>query len=388
MIGRSAEWQMARSAFGSQPEVMTTDGSLRAGPPRTDARRAPRDVRWVRPFLGLAMVAYAAAGTAWFLGGAWYPFADGEGLAAHGDSVLADVSQRTGSVAVISVAILGLVTLGITSLPRPGRIATVAAIAASSIEFGLFALVVPDGRVLVAVAHVPILVIGLPFGWPGGGVTIGSQLPWPVVHQVILLGVGGAWLVLARDLVRRARGGCVHCGRATRETWTRPDRARAWGRWMVGAAVAVPVFYATTRLAWFVGVPLGVPRSFLEEEAASDPTIFAAGAFIALLALGGAGLTLGLVQSWGERVPDWVPILGGRVVPPRAAIVPASAIALLLFSSGIGGLRVWLLGLHPVDSGWATTSPGVLLPFWGLALAGATLAYHLRRRERCSGCGR
>ncbi|MGH3480307.1 MAG: hypothetical protein ACRDQD_26160 [Nocardioidaceae bacterium] len=28
-------------------------------------------------------------------------------------------------------------------------------------------------------------------------------------------------------------------------------------------------------------------------------------------------LTLGLVRPWGERVPGWIPHVGGRHIPPR-----------------------------------------------------------------------
>jgi hypothetical protein len=332
------------------------------------------------------MAAYAVAGMVWFRGGPGYPLAPDAGEARQG-SPLEGISQRAGSVGIVVIALVGLLTLRVLSRPPRSAITTMLATVTAAIQFGLFALVVPDGRVLVAVAHVPILLIGMPFDWPGG-VTIGSQLPWPVLHQVLLLTVAGLWFMAARDGCRAWRGACPTCGRGTAgETWTRPDQAIVWGRWMVAIAVAVPSFYAITRLAWLVGVPLGVPRSFLEEESASDPSIFVAGAFIGLLALGGAGLTLGLVQPWGERVPAWVPAVGGRPVPPLAAVVPASAVSLLLISSGIGWFRSWLLGLRPEDTGWATTSPGMLLPAWGLALAGATFAYLLRRRGRCSECG-
>jgi len=34
---------------------------------------------------------------------------------------------------------------------------------------------------------------------------------------------------------------------------------------------------------------------------------------------------LGLVRPWGEVVPGWIPLIGGRRIPPYAAIVPAHA---------------------------------------------------------------
>lgn len=45
----------------------------------------------------------------------------------------------------------------------------------------------------------------------------------------------------------------------------------------------------------------------------------------------GAGLlTLGLVHSWGEVVPRWIPVLGSRRVPVLAAVVPATLGATLI----------------------------------------------------------
>ena len=77
---------------------------------------------------------------------------------------------------------------------------------------------------------------------------------------------------------------------------------------------------------------------------------------------GGALLTLGLVQRWGEVYPRWIPYLRGKPVRPRTAIVPASLVAILITSAGLTYVRT--------------------------ALGAATLAYHLRRRRACGRCGR
>jgi hypothetical protein len=59
-----------------------------------------------------------------------------------------------------------------------------------------------------------------------------------------------------------------------------------------------------------LGIPLGVTREFLREEARDTPDIWLAGTALATLAVGGATLTLGLVQRWGEVYPagsrSWV----------------------------------------------------------------------------------
>lgn len=41
-------------------------------------------------------------------------------------------------------------------------------------------------------------------------------------------------------------------------------------------------------------------------------------------------LTLGLVKPWGEVFPRWMPFLGGRRVPIKAAVIPATVGAALI----------------------------------------------------------
>ena len=104
--------------------------------------------------------------------------------------------------------------------------------------------------------------------------------------------------------------------------------------------------------------------------------------WLGAFAVVGAVLTLGLVQRWGEVVPSWVPRLGGRRVPPAAAVVPASFVAIVLVPAGISMVRQVLaqdVGQEIVEN-WAAAGPTFLWPVWGLALGAATLAYALRRR--------
>ena len=98
---------------------------------------------------------------------------------------------------------------------------------------------------------------------------------------------------------------------------------------------------------------------------------------------GGALLTLGLVRPWGETFPRWIPILGGRRVPPRLAIIPAALVSVLVTSAGLMFIRFVLTGaLAEVfefgeDLGWIALAPELLWPLWGAALAAATLALPL-----------
>jgi hypothetical protein len=118
-------------------------------------------------------------------------------------------------------------------------------------------LVIPDYRVLMAAAYLPLFVIGAPFGWPPGEFT--DIVTWPVVNQFVCIADGLLWGAAAVAYGRRIRGACGDCGRTeVASRWTTPEAAARWGGWAVGVAVAVPVFYAVTRWAWALGIPLGI----------------------------------------------------------------------------------------------------------------------------------
>lgn len=125
------------------------------------------------------------------------------------------------------------------------------------------------------------------------------------------------------------------------------------------------------------GVPLGVYVVLLS-------------LFCELLAF----LAVGLIASWGEVLPRWLPGLGGRTVPRLAAVVPAGlgAAALTLLWTWIGVAII--LGrridgspnprLLPISlDGWkgvlATAAYAPLL-LWGPLLGLLTISYWRRRR--------
>jgi hypothetical protein len=146
-----------------------------------------------------------------------------------------------------------------------------------------------------------------------------------------------------------------------------------------------PLPYAATRLAWVVGLPLGIGEALLRDVRTTGMMGAALG--LASVAVAGAWLTAGLARPWGERFPRWLPFVRGRRVPPALAIVPASLVAVLVLTAGLGVTRDALRAGIPIDE-WAAHLPGLLWPVWGLALGAATLAYWYRRRSRCSRCGR
>jgi hypothetical protein len=103
---------------------------------------------------------------------------------------------------------------------------------------------------------------------------------------------------------------------------------------------------------------------------------------------------VGLVARWGEVVPRWVPFLGGRSVPARAAVVAGAMGALVMTLLWTWVAVRFALGqridgsprsaLAPLNFGdWrgvlavAAYAPVVL---WGPLLAAVTISYHRRRR--------
>jgi hypothetical protein len=103
---------------------------------------------------------------------------------------------------------------------------------------------------------------------------------------------------------------------------------------------------------------------------------------------------VGLIARWGEVVPSWIPVLGGRTVPARAAVVAAA-----LGAAALTLLWTWVavqFALGREINGRASPSyiplnfhdwRGVLavaayapLVLWGPFLAAVTVAYHKRRR--------
>lgn len=322
--------------------------------------------RWVQPAAAGWALLYGALGIFWTLGGPGFPF----GKAAdrgYGESILGTVDPRllAPSIAVASL----LAAAAVLALRGANALAKTA--------FGYLVLlgvsllvVIPDRRPLIAVAYAPILLVGAPFGWPPG-VSFLDAIPWPVLNQLVLM-VGGVLLLGAALAYRRG----IRQDEAA--PWTTPAAVRCWGAWVVGIAVAIPVLYAATRWAWALGIPLGISEEFLRQGQESG--LWIAGAGLASFAVVGALLTLGLWQGWGELFPRWVPLLGGRRVPPNLAIVPASIVAVFVTSAGLEYWRLALGGPMAMEMSWTTLGPELLWPFWGVALGAAALAYRLRRR--------
>ena len=345
---------------------------------------------WVGYAAAVWSLLYGVLGMSWALGGAGFPFGrENDPQAAL--SVLEGAQATTGGPIIAALGLVGaLVAVAMARMWGRGIIRAVlrafAWVVAATLVLGI-----PDYRLLMAVAYAPIFLLGAPFGWPPANFF--DVITWPVVNQFVCITGGLCWAGAALAYQRRSSDACASCGRADDSSdWTTPVNAARWGKWAVAVAVIIPLLYAATRWAWALGIPLGISQEFFREGQAVG--LWWAGAALATVAIIGALLTLGLVQQWGEIFPRWIPILAGRRVPPGLAIVPALLVAILVTTAGLMFVRLTLLGAISEsftfinEEDWAALAPELLWPFWGVALAAATLAYYYRRRGTCMRCGR
>jgi hypothetical protein len=335
---------------------------------------------------------YGALGLYWALGGAGFPYGFEHDPAAH-LSVLANVRPEGAAPFIAALGLVGAVVAGVMARAWGRGVARAALVAFAWAVAVWLALLIPDFRLLVVVAYAPILLIGAPFGWPEG-VRFSDAVPWPVLNQVVCIGGGLLWAAAAVAYQRRTRVACGHCGRADDVvTWTTPAAAARWGNRAVSIAVIVPVVYALTRWAWALGIPFGITEKFFREGQAIG--LWWRGAALATVAIGGAMLTYGLIQPWGEVFPRWLPFLARKPVPRALVIIPAALVAVIVTTAGLMFFRLTLsgdfrLGDNPInfEENLGALAPELLWPFWGAALSAATLAYYYRTRGRCKYCGR
>ena len=277
-------------------------------------------------------------------------------------SVLGSLSSTDVSALVVVLATLSLAGLALRS--RSPRVAGGVLVVSGLVV----ALLVADARSLTFLGYAPMLLLGAVGVGPADHVAMSVLAP---TLASVGESVGGLALVLTGVATLR---GTV----AGRSGWSAESAARVC-RWAVAVAVAVPAFYAATRLAWALDIPFGVRDEFLVELGSGKY----AGLGLAVAALAGCVLTVGLVRRWGEVFWSWVPGLGGRRVPVAMAVVPAVFVGSVVFSAGLAFWRLVLVGELDETPGavadWAAWVPELFWPLWGVALAVAGLAYAARR---------
>ena len=372
----------------------SSDGLARVVPARGERGRDWQ--RWAPYAAVVWSLLYAALGVYWVMSGSGFPYTPGT----MSDG-LGPLLGRFGSgVAWIVVMIAGIpaAAMGVEMLHRVrGKALRPLLITAGSLLAGVLLLLMTSLNLLVKIGYIPAAVFGL-LTDEKGQAYLAAWTQWTTIHQLLCLIGGFLWLAATVCYARRSGDACLYCGRRDGpEGWTSPLKAARWSRIAVYVAMVVPVFYALTRYAWALGIPLGMSEEYLRNGQESG--IWIGGLSLASFGLVGAVLMLGLVQRWGEVFPRWMIGLAGRRVPIGLAVVPASIVSVLLIVGGIGILS----GLAQMVAGMAASGveeieiigalifqlgPTLLFPVWGVALGVATLGYYYRRRGPCKVCGR
>lgn len=153
--------------------------------------------------------------------------------------------------------------------------------------------------------------------------------------------------------------------------------------WADKIAHLIPLLALPSGL-WRLGIAFGFSMGVLDEagrpahvhglEALSIASLTLITELVALTAFG-------LVRRWGEVVPRWIPLIGGRRVAPCAAIIPAVLGSIALIA--LWTFTIFGLGDMSFSHAWMFVAMLVCyapLHLWGPLLLLLTWAYHRRRR--------
>jgi hypothetical protein len=189
-------------------------------------------------------------------------------------------------------------------------------------------------------------------------------------------------------------------------TWTAVHRpAPGVPRWARTAAYAVPLTVLPASV-WRIAVctfHLPIARGGLGSDALPSglPGV-PLEVYVVLLSVVSelvAFTAVGLVSTWGEVFPQWIPVLRGRRVPTLVAVVPAALGATVLTVLWTWVAVSFALGLRIDGSPLGSSSPlsmddwkGLVavvsyapLLLWGPLLGAVTISYWRRRRRPAVG---
>jgi len=187
--------------------------------------------------------------------------------------------------------------------------------------------------------------------------------------------------------------------RGIRRAWTTAHTARAGvPRWARVAAYAIPLTLLPSSLWRVVAYTFHVPIADGPTHAPSGLPGVPLELYVVLLSTVSelaAFTSVGLVARWGELVPRWVPVLGGRSVPMRPAVIVGALGAAVLTLLWTWMAIHFALGQRIDGTPRSALAPlnfhdwrGVLavvayapLVLWGPLLAAVTVAYYTRRNK-------
>ena len=124
--------------------------------------------------------------------------------------------------------------------------------------------------------------------------------------------------------------------RSTRAGQAAEPRFQPVSRWITAAAYAVPLCVLPSALWRQWALADGPPRGCRQDMQAWEP-YYVTG--LSVVSFAAALLTIGLVRPWGEVLPGWIPLVGGRTVPVRAAVTAASLGTIFIF--GVYAYASW-----------------------------------------------
>jgi hypothetical protein len=163
-------------------------------------------------------------------------------------------------------------------------------------------------------------------------------------------------------------------------------------RWAEWAAHAIPLCILPSSL-WRIGAMFAPDDWYHGNDLTTGSVLYMV--FLSVLSEGVGLLAFGLVRPWGEVVPRWIPLLGGRRVRPMAAVVPATFGTVAIFALYVYFfLNQYVLHLHVkpkigtdstaiIPSGgpalWILVAAYIPLLAWAPLLGALTVAYQRRR---------
>ncbi|MET8260333.1 hypothetical protein [Micromonospora sp. NPDC005205] len=338
--------------------------------------------RWSGTVAAVVLTAYGLASAGWFAGGPYVFARPANPDNTFPDHWLADlppalVEGVTLGFCVVLVAALLLMRRRVAGWVRPVLLGV------GWLAAAFLVLVLPGTQALDAIPGLNLLNL--------------ERLDWPTVHLVLLAYTGYALAAAALAYGRATRGGCENCGRDGGAEWSR-QRWAVVGQVASIAAFLAPLGYATVRLCWAAGIPVGTTEEFLDtiNEANPGNGTMLLELILAGMALGGGVLCFGLTRPWSQVWPRWVVSLAGQPVPHWFPVALATVCGAALFGfctllvpdlvRFAAGEPVYYTGTT-VRTNWLSHLPAVSLLLWGALVLVSAAAYHYRTRERCAHCG-
>ncbi|QRX90581.1 hypothetical protein [Streptomyces noursei] len=154
-------------------------------------------------------------------------------------------------------------------------------------------------------------------------------------------------------------------------------------RWAVWAAHLTTLVVLPSGL-WRIAMVLGFPAGYTAAGFVPFETLGSKAWMLTLSVLCElvAFLTIGLVRPWGEVIPRWIPLIGGRRVRPMAVVVPA-ALGAVALTALWANVPWWWTYPHADMTPTGHLLVGALyqpMVLWGPLTAAVTISYYRRHR--------